>query len=127
MQRLILSKALKAKKDVEDESTWIAFSNLQSEVVELRHKVEEKEEILNTLASDLIRDHVEFKKLSEGKDSKISKLKSENIQSVKRTTDLEAKIAAQVEACKVEMVDLKEKLDEANENFEVEKTEREIA
>lgn len=82
---------------------------------------------MNTLASDLIRDHVEFKKLSEGKDSKISKLKSENIQSVKRTTDLEAKIAAQVEACKVEMVDLKEKLDEANENFEVEKTEREIA
>jgi hypothetical protein len=34
-QGLILSKALKARKDVEDESTGIAFGNLCSEVIDL--------------------------------------------------------------------------------------------
>lgn len=62
VQGLILSNALKAKKDVEDESTQIAFGNLRSKVIELWQKVEEKEEILNTLASELIEDHDEFKK-----------------------------------------------------------------
>jgi hypothetical protein len=41
-QGLILSKALKAQKDTKDESTRIAFSNLRSEVIDLRHQVVEK-------------------------------------------------------------------------------------
>lgn len=43
MQGLILSKALKAKKDAEDESTRIAFENLRSDVIELRHQAKEKD------------------------------------------------------------------------------------
>jgi hypothetical protein len=35
-QGLILSKALKAQKDAEDEGTWIAFENLRSKVITLR-------------------------------------------------------------------------------------------
>jgi hypothetical protein len=62
MQGLILSKALKAKKDVEDKSTRIALHNLWSEVIELRYQVEEKEKILNTFASELLEDHAKFKK-----------------------------------------------------------------
>lgn len=95
IQGLILSKALKDKKDAKDEITRISFGNLRSKVVKLRHKVEEKEEMLNTLASDLIGDHAKFQKLSEEKDSKISKLESENAQSAKRIADLEVKITAQ--------------------------------
>lgn len=54
MQGLILSKALNVKKDAKDESTWIAFENLQSEIIEHRHQAKEKEIILNTLANEMI-------------------------------------------------------------------------
>jgi hypothetical protein len=71
---------LKAKKDVEDESTRIAFENLRSEVIELRYQVEEKEKILNTLASEFLEDHDEFKKYFEEKNDKILKLEDEKKQ-----------------------------------------------
>ena len=41
-QGLILSKALKAQKDAEDESTRIAFGNLCSEVITLQNEALEK-------------------------------------------------------------------------------------
>lgn len=59
-QGLILSNALKAQKDVEDEGTWIAFRNLRSEVIDLWRQAKEKEKILTTLASELTEDHAEF-------------------------------------------------------------------
>jgi hypothetical protein len=65
------------KKDAEDESTQIAFGNLWSEVIELRHKVEEKEIMLNTLVNDLIGDRSEIHKVCEEKDSKILRLARE--------------------------------------------------
>ena len=43
LQGLILNKALKVKKDAEDESTRIAFENLRSDVIELRHQAKEKD------------------------------------------------------------------------------------
>jgi hypothetical protein len=64
---LILSTALEAKKDAKDETARIAFGNLRSEVIELWHKVEEKDEMLNTLARDLIENRAEFKNVSEEK------------------------------------------------------------
>jgi predicted RNase H-like nuclease (RuvC/YqgF family) len=85
---------LKAKNDAEDESTRIAFSNLRSRVNELRHNVEEKEEMLNTLASDWIGDHYEFQKTYQEKDYKISKLETDNAQSAKRIANLKAQIEA---------------------------------
>jgi hypothetical protein len=42
-QGLILSKALKAHKDVEDESTQMAFGNLRSEVITLQNEALEKD------------------------------------------------------------------------------------
>jgi hypothetical protein len=45
-QGLILSKALKAQKDVEDEGTQIAFGNVRSEVITLQNEALEKDKIL---------------------------------------------------------------------------------
>jgi hypothetical protein len=69
---------------------------------------------LSSLASGLIGDLSEFKKLSEEKDDKILKLEIERIQNLNRIVDLEAKITAQAKAHKTEMVRLKEKFDETN-------------
>jgi hypothetical protein len=46
---LILSKALKAQKDAEDESCKIALGNLRSEVITLRNEDLEKDKILLSL------------------------------------------------------------------------------
>lgn len=60
MYGLILSKALKAQREAKDESTQIAINNLHFEVIELRHSVEEKETMLNTLSEDLIKSRTEI-------------------------------------------------------------------
>ena len=46
LQGLILSNALRAQKDAEDEGCTIALSNLRSEVIELRNEGLEKDKIL---------------------------------------------------------------------------------
>lgn len=127
IQGLILSKDLKAKKDVEDESTSIAFGNLRFEVIELHHNVVEKEEMLNTLASYLIGDRSEVQKISEEKDNKVSKLENDNAQSVKHIVELEAQIQVQVEAHKAEMAKLKRKIKKLMRMLNQKKVKREIA
>jgi hypothetical protein len=52
-QGLILSKALKAQKDAEDESTQITFGNLRSKVITLRIEALEKDKILLSLVERL--------------------------------------------------------------------------
>jgi hypothetical protein len=52
-QGLILSNALKAQKDVEDEGYTIALSNLRSEVIELRNEGLEKDKILHSLLNKI--------------------------------------------------------------------------
>jgi hypothetical protein len=91
---LILSKALKAQKDAEDESCKIALENLRSEVISLRNEALEKDRILFSL---------------------VEKLKSS-----------EASLAAQAEAHKAEVEELKKKAAEVAEKFEVEVVKHEI-
>jgi hypothetical protein len=91
---IILSKALKAQKEAEDESCRIALRNLRSEVITLRNKALEKDKILLSL---------------------VGRLKSN-----------EAKLAAQVEAYKVEVKELIRKVAEATEKFEVGAVKHEI-
>jgi hypothetical protein len=50
---LILSKALKAQKDAEDESCRIALGNLRSEFITLRNEALEKDKILLSLVERL--------------------------------------------------------------------------
>jgi hypothetical protein len=53
---LILSNALRAQKDVEDEGCTIALNNLRSEVIELRNEGLDKDKILNSLLSKIKED-----------------------------------------------------------------------
>jgi phage shock protein A len=92
---LIISKALKAQKEAEDESCQIALGNLRSEVITLRNEALEKDKILLSL--------------------------------VDRLKTIEAKLSAQVEAHKVEVEDLKKKLTETSEKFEVAMVKHEIS
>jgi hypothetical protein len=46
LQGLILSNALRAQKNIEDEGYTIALNNLRSEVIELRSEGLEKDKIL---------------------------------------------------------------------------------
>jgi hypothetical protein len=92
---LILSNALRAQKNAEDESCTIALGNLRSEVIELRNEALEKDKILFSL---------------------VDKVKED-----------EAKFNTQSEIYKAEIEDLRKKLAEANENFEVVKASQEIS
>jgi hypothetical protein len=69
-QGLILSKASKAQKDVEDEGTRIAFRKMCSEVISLWNEGLEKDKILLSL--------VERLKTSEAKLSAFSEVEQKN-------------------------------------------------
>jgi UDP-N-acetylmuramoylalanine-D-glutamate ligase len=71
-----LSKALKAQKDVEDESTRIAFGNLRSEVINLLHEAIEKDKILLSLIGRLKESQAELAKFSK-ESSIVRKLEEE--------------------------------------------------
>jgi hypothetical protein len=58
LQGLILSNALRAQKDAEDEGCTIALSNLRSEVIELRNEGLEKDKILHSLVNKIKEDEV---------------------------------------------------------------------
>jgi DNA-binding transcriptional regulator YhcF (GntR family) len=51
LQSLILSNALRAKKNIEDEGYTMALNNLRSEVTELRNEGLEKDKILISLVN----------------------------------------------------------------------------
>jgi hypothetical protein len=53
LQGLILSNALRAQKNTEDEGCTIALNNLHSEVIELRNEGLEKDKILISLMSKI--------------------------------------------------------------------------
>jgi hypothetical protein len=95
LQGLILSNALRAQKNAEDESCQIALGNLRSEVIKLRNEAMEKDKILLSLVDKVKKD--------------------------------EAKFNAQSKAHKDKVEDLRKKLAEANENFELAKVKQEIS
>jgi competence protein ComGC len=51
LQGLILSNALRAQKNIEDEGCTMALNNLRSEVIELRNEGLEKDKILISLVN----------------------------------------------------------------------------
>jgi hypothetical protein len=103
-----LSKALKAQKDAEDESTRIAFDNLHSKVIDLQHHVVEKDKILLSLIDKLKEIYAELTIFSEG-NSRIPKLEEEKKADTKRIADLESALSAQVDLNKSEVLKLEEK------------------
>jgi hypothetical protein len=53
LQGLILSNALRAQKNIEDEGYTIALNNLHSEVIELRNEGLENDKILISLVNKI--------------------------------------------------------------------------
>jgi hypothetical protein len=81
LQGLILSNALRAQKDVEDEGCVMALSNLRSEVIELRNEGLEKDKILHSLINRLKEDEATFKGQVEAQKREIEDLRKTTSQS----------------------------------------------
>jgi hypothetical protein len=65
LQGLILSNALRAQKNAEDESCVIALGNLLPEVIKLRNEALEKDKILLSLVDKVKEDEAKFNTKSE--------------------------------------------------------------
>jgi hypothetical protein len=100
-QGLILSKALKAQKDAEDESSQIAFGNLRLEVIMLS--------LVERLKSSLFEVEQKMKEFEKKKET-----------DVKRIADLEYALSIQVGLHISEVQGLEKKLDENTKDFNVE-------
>jgi hypothetical protein len=77
LQGLILSNALRAQKNAEDEGCTIALNNLRSEVIELRNEGLEKDKILNSLVNKIKEDEVTFKTRAEAQKCEIEDLRKQ--------------------------------------------------
>ena len=77
MQGLILSNALRAQKDAEDEGCTIALRNLRSEVIELRNEGLEKDKILHSLVNKIKEDEAAFKAQAEAQKHEIEDLRKQ--------------------------------------------------
>ena len=87
-QGLILSNALRAQKNAEDESCTIALGNLRSEVIELRNEALEKDKILFSLVDKVKEDEAKFNTQSEIYKAEIEDLRK-NLPKPMRTLRLQ--------------------------------------
>jgi hypothetical protein len=71
---LILSNALRAQKNIEDEGYTMALNNLRSEVIELRNEGLEKDKILFSLVNKVKEDEASFKAQAETQKTEIEDL-----------------------------------------------------
>jgi hypothetical protein len=77
IQGLILSNALRAQKNAEDESYNIAFNNLRTEVIKLRNEALEKDKILLTLVDKIKEDEATSKAQAEAQKREIQDLRKQ--------------------------------------------------
>jgi hypothetical protein len=83
-QGLILSKALKAQKDAEDESCRIALGNLRSEVIMLRNEALEKDKILLSLVDRLKSNKANLVAQAEAHKAEVQELKRKVVEATKK-------------------------------------------
>jgi hypothetical protein len=74
LQGLILSNALRACKNAEDESCQIALGNLRSEVIKLRNEALEKDKILLSLVDRVKKNEAKFNAQSEAHKAEVENL-----------------------------------------------------
>jgi predicted RNase H-like nuclease (RuvC/YqgF family) len=77
LQGLILSNALRAQKNAEDESCTIALNNLRSEVIRLRNEATEKDKILLSLVDKVKEYEASFKTQTEAQKIEIEDLRKQ--------------------------------------------------
>jgi hypothetical protein len=75
LQGLILSNALRAQKNAEDESCTIALGNLRSEVIKLRNEALEKDKILISLVSKVKEDEAKYDAQAEAHKAEVEYLR----------------------------------------------------
>jgi hypothetical protein len=75
LQGLILSNALRAQKNAEDERCVISLSNLRSEVIKLRNEAMEKDKILLLLVDKVKKDEAKFNTQSEAYKSEVEDIR----------------------------------------------------
>jgi Ribonuclease G/E len=91
LQGLILSNALRAQKDVEDEGCTIALNNIRSEVIELRNEGLEKDKIINSLVNKIKEDEVASKAQAEAQKREIEDLRKQLAEAKEKCAVAEAK------------------------------------
>jgi hypothetical protein len=89
LQGLILSNALRAQKNAEDESCVIALSNLRSEVIKLRNDALEKDKILLSLVDRVKEDEAKFNSQSEAYKAEIEDLQKKNLPKLMKILHLQ--------------------------------------
>jgi Ribonuclease G/E len=77
LQGLILSNALRAQKNIEDEGYIMALNNLRSEVIELRNEGLEKDKILISLVNKIKEDEASSKAQAEVQKNEIEDLQKQ--------------------------------------------------
>jgi hypothetical protein len=90
LQGLILSNALRAQKNAEDEGHTMALANLRSEVIELRNEGLEKDKILISLVNKLKEDKVNFKAQAEVQKNEIEDLRKQLAEAKEKCAVAEA-------------------------------------
>ena len=76
-QGLILSNALRAQKNAEDESCTIALGNLRSEVIQLRNEALEKDKILISLVNKVKEDEARYNGQAEAHKAEVEDLQKQ--------------------------------------------------
>ena len=83
LQGLILSNALRAQKNAEDESCQIALGNLRSEVIKLRNEAMENDKILLLLVDKVKQDEAKFNAQSEAHKAEVDDLRKKLVEANK--------------------------------------------
>jgi Ribonuclease G/E len=90
LQGLILSNALRAQKNIEDEGYTMALNNLRSEVIELRNEGLEKDKILISLVNKVKEDEVNSKAQAEVHKNEIEELRKQLAEAKEKCAVAEA-------------------------------------
>jgi hypothetical protein len=90
LQGLILSNALRAQKNNEDEGYTMALNNLRSEVIELRNEGLEKDKILISLVNKIKEDEASSKVQAEAQKNEIEDLRRQLAQAKEKCVVAEA-------------------------------------
>jgi hypothetical protein len=90
LQGLILSNALRAQKNIEDEGYTMALNNLRSEVIELRNEGLEKDKILISLVNKVKEDEASSKAQAEIQKNEIEELQKQLVEAKEKCALAEA-------------------------------------
>jgi hypothetical protein len=90
LQGLILSNALRAQKNIEDEGYTMALNNLRSEVIELRNEGLEKDKILISLVNKVKEDEASSKAQAEVQKNEIENLRKQLAEAKEKCVVAEA-------------------------------------